>query len=574
MAELVLKEGSTWEFLNSDNLQLDTILDNFRTELIYDGIEDGNENITMKVYKILPFVLATGNLYLLIYDAAGYVDRYTLFTGYYTVPPETYYTIKGLVRVADPIQTKPFRDKFTSVSGERITEITQDLNILFTEQEKNWLMNNIEELSDITWEEPPVIDLDNLWLKEGSSFQFRDDKTISGNAKLRADEILDIFKNEFIHEKIVPPTEYSNGYTLRVYRIFPFILTEGYLYLTTLEYPNGDIAYRLSVGYFDEFEGTEYFGLKPNIITTFSASSNKYGVDTFYYWGTPLVIAERTEFTEEEKKWLLENVFEGTENFEWTTPNIPPEEIVPDAIIYIHDGIISGTGDKTTRENEITADNVAIFRNFSIGYGLDAQDVGGVIFDEIKRDDGTVEYHDFKAWIDVTQNADFTTVHISDGIGFAYGYFGAAEATDFTFLPPAVEQYHLIYLELDRSVVPNTAKIKTRNNQGSSKILPNTFRKDVLTRVKTGVFEIPLWIIRVTNEGISRPELATGSKYDLRQLRKYPKHVNYTDAAYHVQDYGVIGKNIFSGRIEEGANDNRLANTVFVYNAIIKELNK
>ena len=156
---------------------------------------------------------------------------------------------------------------------------------------------------------------------------------------------------------------------------------------------------------------------------------------------------------------------------------------------------VSGTGNPDNRVNEVTADRVAILRNFIVGYDDRLKSAVGVII----RDPD----HDFDC------KYAGNTVALTDGMGVAYGYCAFSKATVFDILPPAVEQYHLIYLEIDKSVIPNACAVKIRNNQ-SSPYFDNAFRQDVLSTVKTGVFQLPLWRVHITNTGIR-------SVTDLRQ---------------------------------------------------------
>ena len=96
-------------------------------------------------------------------------------------------------------------------------------------------------------------------------------------------------------------------------------------------------------------------------------------------------------------------------------------------------GVISGTGNSATRLNEITGDDLAAFRNFVIGY-IGYKDAGGVI----KQEGHAFDY-----------SVDGNTVHLTDGFAFVYGYGSYHKAEDITLLPPAVEQYYVIYLVFD-----------------------------------------------------------------------------------------------------------------------------
>lgn len=229
---------------------------------------------------------------------------------------------------------------------------------------------------------------------------------------------------------------------------------------------------------------------------------------------------------------------------------IPPE---PEDIF--HKGEVSGIGNKITRENEITADHVAVFRNFAVVHE------SGIISDS---------NHDFYATVIEDSNGYGNTIHITDGRCFAYGYFGYANACDFTFLPPAVEQYHVIYVEIDRSVIPNTCIIKTRNNQSNPNINPNTFRQDVLSLVKTGVYQIPLWKVKATNKGIQVEDLRIN--YDLRNTVSKIKNVVYSNRGK------ICTKRLLSnvtGYTEpEQKLDDTVATTAYVQREVKKEINK
>lgn len=227
-------------------------------------------------------------------------------------------------------------------------------------------------------------------------------------------------------------------------------------------------------------------------------------------------------------------------------------------------GEISGTGVAVTRENEITADRLAEFRNFVVGHEY------GVV---------QSEYHDFHAWVDggdmggtpFNLNVEYSnTIHLTDGLLFAYGYFGYIPATDITFSPPAVEQYHIIYAEIDRSIIPNTFKLATKNNQASSSIMRNSFRQDVLSTVKTGVFQIPLWIVRVTNKGIRIEPLSP--QCDLRRLISKIKNVYKAENTQHVTK--SIGNTVTAATQPQGANNKTVANCAFAQREIRAAVNQ
>lgn len=212
-------------------------------------------------------------------------------------------------------------------------------------------------------------------------------------------------------------------------------------------------------------------------------------------------------------------------------------------------GKISGIGDKDTRENEITADDLATLRHNIVGYEY------GII-----KDDN----HDFDCIEDDDSNS---IVHLTDGIAFAYGYFGYCPAVDITFLLPAVEQYQLIYMEIDKSVIPNACTIKTKNNMSNPYINANTFRQDQLSTVRTGIFQIPLWQVHLSNQGI---ETLT----DLRELKSAIKAVVHSDSANNLNENAVIEDNVTAITQSSTDNSTKLATTAFVDRAIQAEIAK
>lgn len=215
---------------------------------------------------------------------------------------------------------------------------------------------------------------------------------------------------------------------------------------------------------------------------------------------------------------------------------------------------ISGTGNSETRVNEITGDELALFRNFVVGY-----ESGVIAFDK----------HDF------IYSVSGNTISVSDGICFAYGYFGYCKAKEFNIFPPAVEQYYIIYARIDKSVIPNTVELLIKSNYASPNIGLNTFRQDVLSTVKTGVYEIPLWVFRATNKGVD--ELAISDK---RPLRENIKKVEYSDYA-NVVEMGNLQDGEFNIQNEATAvtqaitdSSNKVATTAFTDAAIQAEINK
>lgn len=201
---------------------------------------------------------------------------------------------------------------------------------------------------------------------------------------------------------------------------------------------------------------------------------------------------------------------------------------------------ISGIGNSLTRQNEITADDLAILRNYIFNWEYGVLNRSG---------------WNFNAYI------DGNNVVVGKGIMFAYGYFGIfPETYTIPFIKPSATQYRFIYAEIDRSVVPNTCTLKVKNNQGSDKIKPTTFRQDYLTAIRTGVFQLPLWRVELNNEGI----VEIVSVRDLRNGIGKVKHSYNTTTK--------VTKEIFPNAIAttQPANDRseKLATTEFVHLAV------
>ena len=213
-----------------------------------------------------------------------------------------------------------------------------------------------------------------------------------------------------------------------------------------------------------------------------------------------------------------------------------------------YQGTISGIGNAITRQNEITGDNLAMFRNIAIGYK-----------DGVLKRDG----HDFEYSIDKYD------VKISDGMCFAYGYFGYSAPKSFSILPPAVESYFVIYARIDRSVIPNGYDLFIKNNYASPNIGTNTFRQDVLTTIKTGVYELPLWVFRVTNQGIDE-----FSFKDLRPLRTQILKANNSDYATCVLKNGKLEDGVTAVTQTITDSSKKVATTEFVQKAIRAEISK
>lgn len=212
-------------------------------------------------------------------------------------------------------------------------------------------------------------------------------------------------------------------------------------------------------------------------------------------------------------------------------------------------GKISGIGNSATRNNEITADDLAILRNHIFGWDYGVLDIEGYNFNADKDGDNIV---------------------LEKGVMFAYGYLGMLpEPITIPFIKTSAIQYRIIYAEIDRSVVPNTFKIKVKNNQGSDKIKPTTFRQDYLTAVRTGVFQLPLWQVKLDSSGI----VDIDGLVNKRDLKKYIKQVEQSN----ITTKKVTGI-IFNGAeaTTQSTNDKslKIATTKFVYDAIIDYMDK
>lgn len=174
--------------------------------------------------------------------------------------------------------------------------------------------------------------------------------------------------------------------------------------------------------------------------------------------------------------------------------------------------------------------------------------------------------HDIYEWFKSYSDIDLSsiTITITDGTCFAYGYVGHCQGREITFFPPAVEQYQAIYAEIDRSVIPNKMSIKTKNNQGSSKVLLNTFRQDALSVVKTGKFQVPLWFVKLSNKGIEELQ-------DIRPLREYIDRVVYTE---RIDGLIAAEATVEGDRKPLDTNDKTVATTEWVQAVIEQEIRR
>lgn len=201
-------------------------------------------------------------------------------------------------------------------------------------------------------------------------------------------------------------------------------------------------------------------------------------------------------------------------------------------------GKISGIGNATTRLNEITADDLAIMRYYQVGW-----------------DYGVINRQGYK--FDITYQQNTSSVEVDKGIMFAYGYFGFVDKSKFEFIKPAIAQYHIIYAELDKSKIPNTCILKVRNNQSSTNI-ERMFRQDYLNRVRTGIFQLPLWRVKVDSNGIQEV-------VSLRDLKDSIKQVSVTNICKSV--IGEIDGDATATTQPITDKSKKIATTMFVHSA-------
>lgn len=190
-------------------------------------------------------------------------------------------------------------------------------------------------------------------------------------------------------------------------------------------------------------------------------------------------------------------------------------------------GVISGY------QNEINKDNVALVRKFIMGY-----------------DYGVIQ-NGFNATITTGLQGN-SAVLLQKGLMFAYGYVGGIlDSAKIDFSLPSGTQYHFIYAEIDMSRIPNVFSIKTKNN---GRATTATWRQDYLSSVRTGIFQLPLWRVKLTNNGIA--ELT-----DLRESRT--KLFNAIHAVNAVKANNV-GSNARATTQTAGDNSTKIATTAYV----------
>lgn len=210
----------------------------------------------------------------------------------------------------------------------------------------------------------------------------------------------------------------------------------------------------------------------------------------------------------------------------------------------VFQGKISGYGNAATRTNEITADDVAVLRNYIIGWDSMKIHISGDVYYNFLYD-----YTD-------------TSFSLSRGIVQAYGYMGILDKPlTFVFNKTAATQYHFIYAEIDKSVVPNVFSIKIKNNQASSIIKDTTFRQDVLSLVKTGVYQLPLYRITINENGINEIEdIVTTAPI------KRVKHTNVTQSV--TKQIASEATAVTQSDTLTAINEKRIATLQYVHNVV------
>lgn len=229
-------------------------------------------------------------------------------------------------------------------------------------------------------------------------------------------------------------------------------------------------------------------------------------------------------------------------------------------------GVISGIGNRATRENEIQSDFVADVR-----YSIAGLPYG--IFEPYTYTSKTAES------FSCTKKAP-SILHVNAGYAMAYGYAGEHEGQDIDFvIKPPVAQYHIVYLKWDKSVLPNAFFIGVKNNYASKEITEFSLRRDVLSAIKTGVFQLPIAIVKVDKSGISEiiDLRETDSLYPIYQtplLRNYPYKMEEADEAGGTEENGVLSAGITAETQPEGTNNKTVATTKFGYQEILPEIEK
>lgn len=149
-------------------------------------------------------------------------------------------------------------------------------------------------------------------------------------------------------------------------------------------------------------------------------------------------------------------------------------------------GIIAGN------KNIITKDNLAKLRRFILGSGV-----------FMSPEDG----NNFGITIYYAKNK----ITVGKGALCVDGYGAYSKETSFDFVDAATEQNWIIYAELNMSENPNELILKKIN---IGRATDRKFRQDNLAVERSGVFQLPLWRVNITNQGVQ-------GATDLRNLDAY-----------------------------------------------------
>lgn len=222
-------------------------------------------------------------------------------------------------------------------------------------------------------------------------------------------------------------------------------------------------------------------------------------------------------------------------------------------------GAISGTGQEMTRYNEITAEVTAAVREIIVGYQY------GIIKDETGKA--------FKC-----EKTNKSKIKVFGGMAFAYGYYGMIADVEISFFNPPVTQYHMVYLEWNKSVLPNVFSVKTKNNYASPQIFHTTFRRDVLSFMKTGVFQLPVAIIAIGKNGIQQiTDLRQSDMlypvYNTPLLTPYPYKMENADEATNTEINGILENGIETEWIDAGDDSTLVASTYSTKREVYKNIN-
>ena len=195
-------------------------------------------------------------------------------------------------------------------------------------------------------------------------------------------------------------------------------------------------------------------------------------------------------------------------------------------------GVISGY------KNEISKDNVAIARRFIVGYDY------GVI------------NNGFNSIITSGIAGSNSAISMQSGEIFAYGYVGGIlQPQKIEFTLPSGTRYDFIYAEIDMSRIPNTFYIKIKNN---GRAATTEWRQDYLSSVRTGVFQLPLYRVKLASSGI----------VELTDLRDTKIKLNNAITVKTITK--TVGANVVGVTPNTNDDSTKIATTAFVYSALTR----